>query len=386
MGKMAVRLGGFAIGGLAFIVIFSWRASYEWSNLQYKSSGEYSGWATLASDPEPGNVTRVLFKIDGTRFVAYAHGIDARRIGEALAGERLHVRGRLDADAPRYLRWRHVVGRIDLDEVSERIDPGGALVRATNRIRRTIVSGARTMSADNSALFAGLVIGDDRNQSPALVNDFRAAGMTHLTAVSGQNVALVLAAFAPLLIRLRPRMRFLVSVALIAWFVLMTRAEPSVLRAAGMSVISAYGFLRGKKWSTVWELTTCVIAMLIIDPLLAWSVGWWLSVSASFGIAVAAKPIASLLPLPRGLSDVVGATAAAQLATTPISVLVFGRIAPLGLLANVLAVPVAGVIMFVGIPLGLLAGILPDELASLVMAPLELAVWWVKIVAGFFAM
>ena len=373
------------ICGVLFGTAFIWRAAVEWQAVREGGSGDFVGWATLVSDPEPGAVVRVILKVRGDRYVAFATGVAARRIDGALAGESVLVRGRLSNDAPSFLMPRHVVGRIELDEVSEIIDHGSALHRATNRLRRVINDGARTMSSANSALFTGLVIGDDRLQPKSMIEDFRQSGMSHLTAVSGQNVALMLAAFAPLLTRLRPAARFTATLGVIGWFVILTRAEPSVLRAAGMSAVGAYGFLRGRHRSAVAVLAICVTGMLLIDPLLGWSVGWWLSVSASLGISVLAKPIASRIPLPPMLADVIASTAAAQVATLPISLVVFGRFAPLGLIANLLTVPVAGLIMFMGIPLGLIAGVSPDWVAELMMWPVELAVSWVKFVAGIFA-
>jgi len=75
--------------------------------------------------------------------------------------------------------------------VVHRIDPGSAPdppSRAANGVRRTLVAGAAPLSPVQRSLFTGLVIGDDRAQPAGLADDFRGAGLTHLLAVSGQNV------------------------------------------------------------------------------------------------------------------------------------------------------------------------------------------------------
>jgi competence protein ComEC len=383
---MRVRVVRFAVCCFAiWSSLFALRAKSEWDELRHVSGFDFSGVAKLVTDPEPGQSTRVIFEIRGKRFVAYLYGSNAGRVSRALAGESVYLRGRTTPGAPSYLAARHVVGRIEVANIDERVHAGSPLARSANNVRRAITEGAGSMSPANAALFTGLVIGDDRNQSQAMIADFRKAGMSHLTAVSGQNVAFILSVFAPLLVRLAPRRRMAATLLIVGWFVLLTRAEPSVLRAAGMSMISAHGYMRGQRVRTVGALAACVSVLLLVDPLLAWSPGWWLSVSASLGICTLAKPIADRIPGNR-IAELLAATLAAQIATLPVSLLYFGQLAPLGLFANVLTVPVAGLVMLVGFPLGLVAGLGPESIASIVMYPVEIAVAWIALVARLFSL
>ena len=77
---------------------------------------------------------------------------------------------------------------------------------ASNRVRELVERGASALPSDHAALARGLVIGDDRDQPPEMVERFRASGLSHLMAVSGQNVAFVIAAAGPVL-RRAPRSR-----------------------------------------------------------------------------------------------------------------------------------------------------------------------------------
>ncbi len=365
--------------------LFAMRAKTEWNELRNVASFEFAGLAKLVTDPEPGQSTRVIFEIRGKRFIAYLYGSSAGRVSRALAGESVYLRGRTTPGAPRYLAARHVVGRIEVESIDERVHSGSPLARSANNVRRAITESAASMSLANAALFTGLVIGDDRNQSQTMTADFRNAGMSHLTAVSGQNVAFILSVFAPLLVRLAPRRRMAATLLIVGWFVLLTRAEPSVLRAAGMALIGAHGYMRGQHVRTLGSLAACVATLLLVDPLLAWSPGWWLSVSASLGICTLAKPIADRIPGNR-IAELVAATLAAQVATLPVSLFYFGQLAPLGIFANMLTVPVAGLVMLVGFPLGLVAGLAPDSLASIVMYPVEIAVAWIGLIARLFSL
>jgi competence protein ComEC len=112
-----------------------------------------------------------------------------------------------------------------------------------------------------------------------------------------------------------------------------------------------------------------------------WSVGWWLSVGATGGIAFVATPLAARLPGPRSLAGAVAVTLSAQLGVTPVSLAVFGGVPLVAVLANVLAVPVAGPVMVWGLPAGLAAGFLPPAVATAVHVPTRLGVRWIALVA-----
>ena len=213
-----------------------------------------------------------------------------------------------------------------------------------------------------------------------MIDRFRAAGLSHLTAVSGQNVLLLLAAAGPLLGRLRPVARWMATVGLIGWFVLLTRAEPSVLRAGVMAALAATAFVLGRQAEPLRLLALAVIVLLLVDPLLTWSVGFWLSVGATAGVVVGAVTLAPRLHRLGPLALPVAVTLGAQAGVALPSLLVFGRLSLTGTVANLVAVPVAGLVMLVGLPACLLAGIVP-AVGPVVMAPVGWGVWWVDAVA-----
>jgi competence protein ComEC len=235
------------------------------------------------------------------------------------------------------------------------------------------------------SLLVGLVIGDDRAQPRELRESFREAGLSHLTAVSGQNIVFVLAVFAPVITRMRPRGRLVSTLGVLGAFTLMTRAEPSVLRAAGMAGVSALVFAAGGRATAGRILIGSSALLMLADPFLAWSVGFWLSFSATAGLIVVGPRCESLLRRMRCPDLVVtplAASISAQLATLPILFFVFGSIAPWGLVANLLAVPVAGAVMLTGLPLCLAAGLVGGSIAAVLSAPLLLGVRWVWWVAA----
>ncbi len=360
------------------------RADAAWVGLAPRQLGSYDGQFTLIDDPQPyGRATRVLVEIEGERFEVWVRGRAIRqRVATWRAGESVAASGERRALKPeRRVRvaWQHVVGEFRFDWVSD-VTPGSPAATASNRVRAALERAAAVLPTDDGALFRGLVVGDDRDQPRAMVERFRASGLSHLTAVSGQNVSFVLMAAAPLLRVLQPTWRWVATLGLILWFVSLTRFEPSIVRAGAMASLSATAFVLGRERSPVRILWLAVTALLLIDPLLVRSVGFWLSVGATAGVSSIGPRIAGRLTALGFLATPIGVTLGAQIGVVVPAVLVFGRLPLVSLPANLLAVPVAGFVMLYGLPAGLVAGAVPP-IAPIVMLPCRVGVRWVDTIA-----
>lgn len=374
-----------AVCGAVLMLLGAVLGDRAWHEVEPDRLGPYRGWATVAEDPRRlGSGLRVVLEIEGERFDSFVFGSARRRLERREAGDRVAivgVREELSGRFPRRAQVRHVVGELEVERVWSWSE-GVPLARATNRLRGQLRQGAvAVMTADDAALFTGLVIGDDSRQPADMVADFRAAGLTHLTAVSGQNVALVLALLGPWLRRLRTWWRLGATLAVIGWFAVITRLEPSVLRASGMAALAALAFALGRDRSTVRILFLTIAVLVGIDPLLVWSVGFWLSVGATVGVVVIAPLLQPRLAGPRWWSNALAVTLGAQFGVLLPSWLVFERMPVLGIPANLLAVPVAGLVMLYGMPAALAASLLPPPVAVVVMAPATLGTKWVANVA-----
>ena len=364
------------------------RSGDGWRSLEPDRLGPVEGWVRIIDDPQPyPSSTRVILEVEGERFEMWSRGrAQQQRVMRWRGGETIRVAGErlaLDAERAERVAWQHVVGRFDLDWVGD-VAAGSAVARASNRVRGAIERSAQFVPEPHGALFRGLVIGDDREQPRDMIERFRASGLSHLTAVSGQNVAFVLESFGPLLVRLRPWPRWLLTLAVIAWFVVITRFEPSILRAGVMAGLTATAFMTGRERSTLRILAATVTALLLVDPLLAWSVGFWLSVGATTGVCTVGPWLARRFEPLGPLALPLGITLGAQLGVVVPSVLVFGRLPLVSIVANLLAVPVAGAVMLYGLPAGLLAGLLADAapaFGQVVMFPARVGTRWVDTVA-----
>ena len=247
---------------------------------------------------------------------------------------------------------------------------GTTLAHSANRVRQLLERGARTMDPVDRSLYLGFVIGDDRGQPPATIEAFRASGLAHLSAVSGrERGAPPGGGVAGRSAGPGRRPRWAATLALIGWFALLTRFEPSVLRASVMAALAATAVVAGRPSRPVRILGLTVTIVLLADPLLVHSVGWWLSVGATAGIVVLAAPLAARLPGPGPVRLPVAVTMAAQLGVAPVTIAVFGPLPLASVPANLLAVPAAAPIMLYGLPAGLLAGACPDPVAHLLQLP-----------------
>ena len=190
--------------------------------------------------------------------------------------------------------------------LGDRVD-GRRFDVASNRVRALIPPATSSLGGDDAALARGLIIGDDSDQPEAMTARFRLSGLSHLTAVSGQNVALALSIVAPLLAA-RPARRCgsSATIAVIGWFVVLTRAEPSVLRAGTMAALAALAFALGSEREPPRLLAVAVVVLLLVDPLLVRSVGFWLSVGATAGVTMVGPPLQRRLSPARAVGDAGG--------------------------------------------------------------------------------
>ena len=384
----------FAATIFCFAISGALLGAHSWHQLEQPQLGPFQGAAKVVEDPQwrNGGVQTVL-QLEGERFIVYAYGLPGRRLSNRQAGEVVRVSGdrlRLEANKQYRLSYRHIVGTFAVRDVSESFGNGAVLYLSANNIRAALTRSAAAMPRDEGALFMGLIIGDDREQPATMITAFRNSGLSHLTAVSGQNVAFLLTVLGPLLMRARSSWRLGLTLFVLLWFTVVTRGEPSVLRAAMMAGFVALGSARGHDTPARRMLGLAIIVLIVCDPLLAWSVGFWMSSSATLGLLVITPQLAKIIPGPTWFSAALSTTMGAQLGVMPITAIIFHSAPVIALVTNLLAVPIAGLVMLVGIPLGMLAGILSQVSSTSVMTacvtalmwPVEIAVRWVWWVAA----
>lgn len=331
--------------------------------------------ASLVDDPSGSRFSaRVLVRaervtVDGgterdaghRTLLVVADGEAAPRLRLLGAGDHVVLRGWLRPldGYDRWLRWRHVVGRFDATALRGFAGSRSPLTGVANQLRGLVLRGSAPLPSTERALVAGFLLGDTRDLPFEVLTDFRSAGLSHLLAVSGANVAFVLALLSPLLRRLSRHTRLGVGVASVVVFGAMTRWEPSVLRACAMAGCTMLALHAGRPTAARRVLPLAAGALLLVDPFLVHSIGFLLSCGACLGIVLLGPRLVGALPGPRWLGEVLGTTAAAQIGVAPVLLPVFGSLPLVALPANLLAVPLAAPLTCWGLLAGFVGGLLP---------------------------
>jgi competence protein ComEC len=232
-----------------------------------------------------------------------------------------------------------------------------ALARS-GEIRETAAEGlGRGMPPREAELARGFVLGEDEEIDAATKEDFRRSGLSHLLAVSGENVTLLALLAMPVLgllgIPLRERLLWVVG--LIAVYVPVAGAGPSVQRAGVMGAIGVLAVLGGRRASRLYALALAAVVTLAIEPSVAADIGWQLSFAAVLGILLMAAPLKRAIaarlgegPWRRALAEGLAVTIAATLATAPLIAFHFETLSTTTLVANVLALPAVAPAMWLG--------------------------------------
>ncbi len=258
------------------------------------------------------------------------------------------------------------------------------VLRAVDRVRQGIRDAMSGQADAPRALVPALVDGDDGGLDEDVQADFRVAGLTHLLAVSGTNLTLIVG-FVLVLgrwCRLRAGGLVVAGMLGVVGFVLLARTEPSVLRAAVMGGVALVGMGDTGRRRGVRTIGVAVLVLLLADPWLAVAPGFVLSVLATAGIVLLGGACRDALCrwMPHWLAEAVAVPLAAQVACTPVVAVLSGQVSLVAVVANLLAAPVVGPATVLGLLGGLLAT-LWVPLGQVVAAPAAWGAAWIVTVA-----
>ncbi|MFC9692363.1 ComEC/Rec2 family competence protein [Kribbella sp. NPDC056951] len=258
-------------------------------------------------------------------------------------------------------------------------------LQAAEKVRAGLRAAVANEPTDVRGLVPALVMGDESALSDELTEDFKTTGLTHLSAVSGTNLTLLLAFVLPCarLIGVRARGLTAVGVMTVVVFVILARPQPSVLRAAAMGLIALAAMTSGDgRRRAVRSLSVAVIVLLLLDTSLARSAGFALSVLATAGIVLLGPGWRDALAnwLPTWLAEAIACPLAAQLACTPIVAWLSGEVSLVAVAANLLAAPAVGPATILGFAAAGVA-LISTEAAQLVGWTAGWPAQWILLIA-----
>jgi competence protein ComEC len=297
-----------------------------------------------------------------------------------MPGTPLQVTGRLRPSGGSV----HTAAFLQADDELVIMGAPGFIDRAAQRVRESLHASLPPHPVGGAALVAGLAIGDENAMSPELIEQMRMSGLSHLTAVSGGNVAIVLGAVIALAWIIRLPMAARISAALIAlaFYVIVVHPEPSVLRAGVMGSVVVLSLLVGGRKPGPSVLATAVLVLVVVVPTLSVSWGFALSVAATAGIVLLAPELRRRLEqssvgarVPAPVAIAASLTLAAQLATAPLLLAMGAYVGIAAVPANLLAMPMVPIVTVAGL-LAALIGLVP------VLVPIASFIAWIGATAG----
>jgi competence protein ComEC len=232
--------------------------------------------------------------------------------------------------------------------IGHRSDP---LTDGFGGLRRWLLDGlVTTVPEPEASLGAGILLGVRAGIDPEIRDAFAVAGLSHVVAISGWNVAIVVvligAMTRPLRSRAGPLLPGAVAGLAVAGYVVLVGASPAVVRAALMAGALLVSRLGGSPAHGGSALMAAVVAMLVVSPSALWDVGFQLSALATGGLIVLGVPIEQRLERwPAWIRTPVALTVAAQLATLPVLLATFEQVSLVAPLANIVVVPLVPAVM-----------------------------------------
>ena len=298
-----------------------------------------------ADGPPAGAGERVLLRIDSR--VAWP---------PVPTGAIVALRGRLGPLGPfeSYQRLRGAHAAISVAQAAPTGATRGGPWRLVDVVRRRAEAALSTgLPPAQAALLRGMALGEDEALDPVTRDDFRASGLSHLLAASGENVALLAALALPLLawLGLGLRGRQLGVLGLIALYVPLAGGGPSIQRAGVMGAATTVAALAGRPASRWYALLLAAAVTLALNPRASADPGWQLSFAAVAAIALLAPGLRRRLRarrVPSRLAEAAAVSAAATLGTAPLIALHFSQLSLVSLPANLLAAPAVAPIMWLG--------------------------------------
>ena len=294
-------------------------------------------------------------------------------------GERIKLTGKLIQSKERRVAALLLAEPASLERLNSPLT-----LRALERVRAALRDETFKVGGDSASLIPGMVIGDTSLQSSALTELMLKAGLSHLTAVSGANFAIVSAFIFGLVGIFFPNRRIQVTVTILALvlFVLLVRPTPSVLRAGVMALVFLISKLTGRKSAGANSLAVAIAILLLMNPFQAFEAGFILSVLATAGLIFFAPAVAARIPGPRLLGELISIPTAATLFCAPYLMLLSGSMSTGTILLNILVAPVVPFVTILGFVATLT--VLPaSPVASVLLELADFGTSWILFIASW---
>lgn len=258
------------------------------------------------------------------------------------------------------------------------------------QFRRSFFAGVYTaLTEPQASLGLGFLVGTRSLLPDDLTEQLRIVGLSHIVAVSGYNLTILVRFARRLGSRFSKRLAVILAAGLVSGFLLVAGASPSITRAAAVTALALTAWFYGRVVSPIMLLLASSALTAMINPLFLWGdLGWWLSFLAFFGILIVAPIVKARFFHERKLgmlANIVLETTSAQIMTVPLIMLIFGELSIISILANVIVLPIVPLAMLTGFAGGI-SGMLLPTVAGWFSWPAQLTLTFITEVVGLLSL
>ncbi len=291
-------------------------------------------------------------------------------------------------DYRRYLNSNNIYGTI-MVESFENYDCETSFKSVIYSIQNVIHDNfKKVLKKEYAGVLSGMLIGETTDISNKTKEDFRDSGISHLLAVSGSNVALIIAFSNLIIIKLfGKRYSDFISIIFVILFVLISGASPSVLRAGIMAILNLIANIILRKSDSITNLISSAFFILIVNPLALLNIGFLLSFAGTVGILVFSKEMQEIISKYIKIdfvSENIALNLSAQIIIAPISLYFFNTFSIIGIIANIFIVPVTSILTFLGIAL-LIITFISTKIANVFVILVNPILKYILVMSEFFS-
>lgn len=256
-----------------------------------------------------------------------------------------------------------------------------------NSFKREFVAGMQNALPEPASSFAiGLLVGQRSLLTEELLAVLTAVGLTHIVAVSGYNLTIIIRAVTKLLKRFSKFQTLAISLTLIYLFLLVTGFSPSIVRASIVSTLALSAWYFGRQFRALLLIFLTAAITGLYNPYYVWGdIGWYLSFLAFFGVLILAPLLNSVVKWKLPILGIVAVESlSAQLMTMPLIMYIFGRVSIVGLIANIVVVPMVPFAMLFSLIAGL-AGMIVPAISGWLALPARIILDLMLLLANWFS-
>lgn len=289
-----------------------------------------------------------------------------------------------------YLKTKKIYGSIKADKLEIVKEKNINFFQIySNKIKTKIIEIIENISSENTkGLLESILIGETDGLNDDIKEYFRESNLSHILAISGTHISYIIVGISFLLTKSKvPKRNIYIAVSIfLLFFMYITGLSPSIVRACIMGIIVLLSKIFYRKPDVLTSISISLILTLLSNPYSINNIGLQLSYIGTLGIVFFNKPIQQFLEkyINKKIAEAVSVTISAQILILPITIVEFNNFSTLFIISNILAVPIAGIIILIGY-LNILIGFISLNIASVVgiitNGTVQILIWIAQIVS-----